>query len=167
MKMDQKELERTIKLLYEMEAKGEKISDDLLWVTTSLRELYELCERSDQLTYPRNFRSDGYKYASRVVRFHCFIDEHKLEGVDYSLCSGLFIKAEGAFIDRSLMDRYFNKVIKDSLYIKDSDIKKMGLPDDLRYETIHRLSNGYGFVLKKNDINNHVDGNHGWDFLEI
>lgn len=167
MSLSTRELERQISELYILE-ETEKNKDTWgKWITVSLRDLYELCSRHRQTKYPKDLRKTGYRYATRVIRLKAYVSEKDLNDQDFVFCDGLFIAVEGAFIDRSLMDRYFRKVIQDGSWIKDEDIDNMGLPHDLRYETIHLLPNGQGFVLKKNEFNEYVKSMNSWEFLEV
>lgn len=167
MKLSQQELENLIRDLFELEKKEEEEKSSLRWVTSSLRSLYEMCQRANQTIYPKGLRNPGFKRASRVVRFKTYVPEVDLNRVDHVFCSGLFVVAEGIFIDRSLMDRYFYKVLKNNSWIKDSDIEDLGLPSDIRYETMQILSNGYGFALAKNDFNSRIRSRKSWEYLEI
>ena len=165
--MDRKELIDTINSLHEMEEKGRINGDELAWIAGSLSGLYELCSRYNQFEYPTKLGDHGFTYAKRVVKVNRFVSDKDLEKVDYAFCSGLFVAVEGAFIDRYVMGKYFNKKLEKSAPIFDKDIEELGLPKDLKYNTIRKLSNGQGFVIRNNDFNSYIPHRYNWEYLEI
>lgn len=166
--MNQKELSKTIKFLNEEIKKGERNNDSLNWVTESLLGLYNLCEKYRQGKFPNLPSKNGYRYVKRIVRINRYIAEKDLESVEHAFVGGVFVVIEGAFIDRSMMGSYFNQKIDKSAPIWDDEIKELGFPLDLKYNTIHRLTNGQGFVPRSNNFNDaYINHPYNWDFLEI
>ena len=166
--MEQHKLIEKIRELHESEDAGRLLGDYMAWVDGSLRSLYELCLRHDQFKYPERISIRGYRYVTRVVKVNRFVEESDLQKVDHAFCSGLFIAVEGAFIDRYMMAKLFNAKLQDSDFIYESDIDKYRLPHDLRYNTVRRLTNGQGFVIRENDFNEkYIPYQGNWEFLEL
>lgn len=166
--MEQKQLVRKIRALKNRENRENRMGDDLAWVVASLRQLYELCNRYEQFSYPESTDHRGYSYVKRVVKVNRFIEDHDLQKVDHAFCSGLFVAVEGAFIDRFMMAKLFNDKLKESAPIFYDELTELNLPFDLQYNTIRRLTNGMGFVIRNTKFNSkYIPYRGNWDFLEL
>lgn len=157
------EIEEKLEFLYRISNKdsvmyqGNDELSDLL--SRNLIDLYELCLKYDQTEYPRTYENGLYRYATRVFKVYTsYVEPSDLKKIEHVYCNGMFWPLQGAFLSRSIMNDYFEECYKwktngkgKKRVMNDDELRELGLPDNLDYLMINRLSNGMGFVLR-NDV---------------
>ena len=157
------EIEEKLEFLYKISDKDSVMyqgNDELAdLLSRSLIDLYELCLKYDQTEYPRTYENGLYRYATRVFKVYTsYIEPSDLKKIEHVYCNGMFWPLQGAFLSRAIMNDYFEDCYKwktngkgQKHVMNDEELRELGLPENLNYLMINRLSNGMGFVLR-NDV---------------
>lgn len=134
---------------------GDALSDV---VSKDLIALYELCLKYDQTEYPKTFEKGLYHYATRVFKVYASVEPWELKQIEHCFFDGMFWPLQGAFLSRSVMKSYFESCYdwngdlgSERHVMTREELDGMGLPENLNYLQIRRLSNGMGFALR-NDV---------------
>ena len=130
---------------------GDSLSD---LVSKDLISLYELCLKYDQTEFPRVFTNGAYSYATRVFKVYAYVEPWDMKNIEHVFFNGMYWPLQGAFLSRSVMNNYFEKCYgwknpkAPKHVMTPEEISELGLPDNLNYLQINRLSNGMGFALR-------------------
>ena len=143
--------------------------DKNFWMFNALLSLYEMSQKYNQSSFPEFPEgSDPWCEAERMVKMHRFVDNYVMERekIERVYFSGVWIALGGLFIKPEVMASYFDPKIKGKQYLRPEE--ELGFPEGFEWTTIQTLSNGYGFVLKKEKIvPDYINRHFQWEFLYL
>ena len=168
-KMSMAQLEEELTKLKEMEEKTPEIFKQLdseFWILVGLKNLYQMAVQYEQLTIPE-FNDDLFVPVKRVIRSKIGFPNWMIRqySVDCTLFMGFFLATEGYYVHKDLMENLFNSSISSKRLPDPETIEAFGVPDDAMYWTVQRLPNDYGFMLKKNEVNDLFKSWTRYDYL--
>jgi len=141
--------------------------DSDFWIFGALKDLYEMCLDYKQTEFP-DMNGAYYVYSKKIVRLLRFVPPAMLDWnkVDTTYFSGVWAALEGVIISPKVMQSYFIPCLNRRRGL--DPIRDLGFPDDIVWETIREIPNGYGFALKNTGIVPMcIDTASQWEYLVL